>query len=369
MSAQPTAERGARSRLMEVVLLYAGCALGALVISGLIVEAVGADWSTVGGALLNGSVLKPGRWGGTIGVTIPLAMVAIGTIISTKVGLVNIGQEGQLLVGAAFATYFSTRVPGPGPFVLIVVLAAGVVGGALWSGLAGGLRYWRKVPEVLTTLLLVSVASNLVGYGLKHHWLLLDAEAKLGNRNLVSEQLPPDTRLPRITMWGNDFPISAVLAVCLVLLVGWMLSRTLWGYRLTVVGHNRKGARRFGISESAQGMIAMLASGGFAGLAGAFMLTGGDFANYRMVSGFSVSIGWVGLLVALVANNRALAVIPMAFVFASLRTGSGFLASTGIERRVTDVVQGLIVLALLLPPAIMFIGERRRALAAARSRV
>jgi simple sugar transport system permease protein len=82
-----------------------------------------------------------------------------------------------------------------------------------------------------------------------------------------------------------------------------------------------------------------------------------------------VNIGWVGLLVALVANNRAMAVIPMAFVFASLRTGSGFLASTGIERRVTDVVQGLIVLALLLPPAIMFIRERRRALASARSRV
>ncbi|MBC8196116.1 MAG: ABC transporter permease [Acidimicrobiia bacterium] len=361
--------RTAQGRVVEVVALYAGCGLAALVISGLIVEAVGADWSTVGGALLDGSVRKPGRWGGTIGVTVPLAMVAIGTIISTKVGLVNIGQEGQLLVGAAFATFASTRIPGPGPIVLVAILLAGIVGGAIWSGLAGGLRYWRKVPEVLTTLLLVSVASNLVGYGLKKPWLLLDSEAKRGNRNLVSEQLPADTRMPRITLFGNDFAISAFLAIAVVLLIGWMLNRTLWGYRLTVVGHNRRVARRFGISESVQGMVAMLASGGFAGLAGALMLTGGDFANYRMVSGFSVSIGWVGLLVALVANNRALAVIPMAFVFASLRTGSGFLASTGIERRVTDVVQGLIVLALLLPPAIMFIRERRRALAAAGSRV
>ena len=222
---------------------------------------------------------------------------------------------------------------------------------------------------MLTTLLLVAVASNLVGYGLKNPWLLLDPEAKVGNRNLVSEQLPPDTRMPRITLWGNEFPVSAFLAVALILLVGWMLNRTLWGYRLTVVGKNRRVAQRFGISESAQGMIAMLASGGFAGLAGALMLTGGDFANYRLVPGFSVNIGWIGLLVALVANNRASAVIPMAFVFAGLRTGSGFLASTGIERRVTDVVQGLMVLALLLPPAIMFIRERRRALASARSRV
>lgn len=361
--------RGTGGRVVEVVTIYVVCGMAALVFSGLIVEAVGSDWTDVGKALLNGSVLKPGRWGGTIGVTIPLAMVAIGTIISTKANLVNIGQEGQLLVGAATATYVGSRISAPGPVVVVLILLAGVLGGALWSGIAGGLRYWRKVPEVLTTLLLVAVASNLVGYGLKNPWLLLDPEAKLGNRNMVSRQLPLDTRMPRITLWGNEISISAFLAVALILLVGWMLSRTIWGFRLTVVGQNRRVATRFGISESAHGMMAMFASGGFAGLAGAFMLTGGDFANYRLVPGFSVNIGWVGLLVALVANNRAMAVIPMAFVFASLRTGSGFLASTGIERRVTDVVQGLIVLALLLPPAIMFIRERRRALASARSRV
>ncbi len=369
MSARVDPARGRRSRVLEVASIYVACAMAALLISGFIVEAVGAEWTDVGKALLNGSILKPGRWGGTIGVTIPLAMVAIGTIISTKANLVNIGQEGQLLVGAAVATYVGSRISAPGPVVIVLILLSGIVGGAFWSGIAGGLRYWRKVPEVLTTLLLVAVASNFVGYGLKNPWLLLDPEAKLGNRNMVSKQLPPDTRMPRFSFWGNEFPISALLAVALVALVGWMLSRTLWGYRLTVVGQNRRVATRFGISESAQGMIAMLASGGFAGLAGALMLTGGNFANYRLVPGFSVSIGWVGLLVALVANNRAMAVIPMAFVFASLRTGSGFLASTGIERRVTDVVQGLIVLALLLPPAIMFVRERRRALAATRSRV
>ncbi|SVC88032.1 uncharacterized protein METZ01_LOCUS340886, partial [marine metagenome] len=91
----------------EIFLLYAFSALGALLLSALIVEAVGANWSDVWNALLDGSFRKPGRWGRTLGSAVPMAMVAIGTIISTKVGLINIGQEGQMLVGAAFAAYIN----------------------------------------------------------------------------------------------------------------------------------------------------------------------------------------------------------------------------------------------------------------------
>jgi len=98
------------------------------------------------------------------------------------------------------------------------------------------------------------------------------------------------------------------------------------------------------------------------------MLTSGDFAKYRLVPGFTVNLGWTGLLVALVARDKVMAIIPVAFVFASLRTGSSFLAATGVERRVTDVVQGLLVLALLIPPAILFVRDRRRALARVESR-
>ena len=114
--------------------------------------------------------------------------------------------------------------------------------------------------------------------------------------------------------------------------------------------------------------MAMVVSGGFAGLAGGLMLASGDFAKYRLVPGFTVNLGWIGLLVALVAREKILAVLPVAFIFASLRTGSGFLAATGVERRVTDVVQGLLVLALLVPPAVLFVRERRRALSQVKSR-
>ena len=133
-----------------------------------------------------------------------------------------------------------------------------------------------------------------------------------GNRNQISRELAADTRIPRVTSFGNEFPISVFLAVALAIVVAVLITRS--------------------------------------------------------VPGFSVSIGWTGLLVALVARERPIAAIVVAFVFGALRTGSQFVAATGVERRITDVVQALLTLALLVPPALLYIRERRRALAATRER-
>jgi simple sugar transport system permease protein len=349
---------------VESAVLYVLCVAAALGLAAVLVTATGGSSSAVFEALLNGSLLKPGRWGATLAVAAPLLLVALGTIVNAKAGLVNIGQEGQLLIGAAFATYVGVRLDAPGPVVIVATLLAGAFGGAVWAGIAAVLRTWRNVPEVLTTLLLVTVASNLVGWALKTTTLLLAPAAGRSNRNQVSEQLAPDNRLPRLTVLGNDFPISVLLAVALAAVVAVVLARTIPGFRLRMLGQNARAAQRSGVPATRYGIAAMLVSGGFAGLAGATMLASGDFGNFQFVPGFSVSIGWTGLLVALVAREKALTAIAVAFVFASLRTGSGFLAATGVERRITDVVQALLVLALLVPPAVLYVRQRRRAVAA-----
>lgn len=354
--------------LSEIVVLYVMCIGAALVLSAITVELTGGDSGAVFSALLDGSVRGPGRIGATIGVATPLLVVALGSIISNRAGLVNIGQEGQLFIGAALAAYVGARLGGPGPWVLFVLLVASVVGGALWAGIAAALKYRRNVPEVLTTLLLVTIAAQLAGYGLKVQWLLLAPSEGRANRQQISKQLADDTRIPRVTWFGNEFPISALFAIALAMIVGFALARTVWGFRLRMLGHNQRTAHRAGISASRYGSGALMLSGAFAGLAGGLMLAGGDFGNYTLVPGFPSEIGWTGLLVALVARQRCSAAVLVAFVFASLRTGSGFLASTGVERRITDVVQGLLVLALLIPPAWMFLRQRRRAMASTEDR-
>ncbi len=361
-----------RSRVLglgEVLGLYAASIFGAVLLSAVLVEVTGGSWQTVLSALLDGSVRNPGRWGTTVGTATPLLLVALGTIINGKAGLVNIGQEGQLLMGGAFAAYVAVHLDAPGSVVLVALVAAGVLGGALWAGIAAGLRYWRNVPEVLTTLLLVSVAAQVVGWAFRHESLLLEPLPE-GQATQVQQtmQVPEGARLKRVTWFGNELPVSAMVAVGLAVLVAFVLARAIWGFRLRMLGRNPRAARRSGVSETRMGTMAMLVSGGFAGLAGAFMLTGGDFGAYRFSPGFAVNIGWTGLLVALVARERALVAVVIAFVFAALRTGSGFLAATGVERRITDVVQALLVLALLIPPAVLFVRTRRRAAAATRAR-
>ena len=352
----------------EVVGLYALCIVAALLLSALIVQLTGGDSLAVFSALLDGSIRGPGRIGETLGVMGPLLIVALGAIISNRAGLVNIGQEGQLFIGAAFATYVGTRIGGPGPLVILALLVASAIGGALWAGIAAALKYRRNVPEVLTTLLLVTVAAQLAGYGLKNQWLLLAPPEGRANRQQISEQLDPDTRIPLVTMFGNQFPISVFFALGGAALVAFLLARTVWGFRLRALGHNERTAQRAGVAASRYGAGALLVGGGFAGLAGGIMLAGGDFGNYTLVPGFPAEIGWTGLLVALVGRQRVSATIIVAFIFAGLRTGSGFVAATGVERRITDVVQGLLVLALLIPPALLFLRQRRRAMAARESR-
>lgn len=357
-SVEPIGERPSARRGLALVGLYVVSIAVALVLSAVLIAITGGPWRGVLDALLDGAFRRPGRWGNTLGEAAPLLIVALGVIVSTRAGLVNIGQEGQLAVGAAGATWVATQFSGPA--AIAGALVGGIVGGAVWAGVAAVLKYWRTVPEVITTLLLVFVASQGTGYLLTRTFLLLDPDPNKPNRVQTSAQLDPDTRIGQIDVFGNTFPWTVVVAVVLAVVVLVVLERSVWGFRLTVLGRNARTAQRIGVPVVLAGAAALMISGAFAGFAGAAMLAAGT-ANYRFTPGFSNNVGWEGLLVALVARNRPLACIPVALVFGALRTGSGFLAATGVERSIVDVVRSLLVLAMLVPPAVIAIRRRRAA--------
>ena len=262
----------------------------------------------------------------------PLLLVAVGAIVATRAGLINIGQEGQLLIGACFGAYVAVRLPGPGPLVLVATLAAAAVGGGLWAGIAAALKVWRNVPEVLQ-------------HAAAHVRRLPAADVRPPSGVAARRPREPDAthQLRRTDPLRHP---AARTSTCSATTSTrrcsspsapppsspHVLAHTRLGARIDVLGLNPRAAQRFGVPQRPLTAAVLVASGCFAGLAGAVLLTGGASGD-RLSVGYSGNYGWDGLLVALVARNRVLMAIPTAFVFAALRTGSSFLAATGVDRR------------------------------------
>lgn len=343
-------------RVLPVVLTYVVSISAALGLCALLVLSTGGSAGKVFSALLDGSLRSPGAWGITVTTAAPLLVVAVGTILAEKAGITNIGQEGQVLFGAAGVAFIATRMEAPGPVLIVVSLAGGIALAGVWALLAALMKFARGVPEVISTLLLYFIAVQITNFCLTKRWLLqsLSTDSRVNN----GQPLKHGSRMPGIELFGNTISWAAVIAVVVTVIVGIILARTTTGFRLRMLGLNQRTARRAGVSAAKIGGGALVMSGALAGLAGGLWQTSG-IPGDRFTSGVSSNLGWQGLLVALLARQRAALAIPMAFVFAALRTGSQFLSATGVDRRIADVVQAMLVLALLVAPAIEMMRQRR----------
>ena len=359
-TATPTARKRSASRqwrqVLPTVLIYVISIAVALALCALLVSTTGGSAMKVFSALLDGSLRSPGAWGITVNTAAPLLAVAAGTIVAGKAGLSNIGQEGQVLLGAAATAFIATRMVASGPVVIVISVAAGAVVGGFWALLAAVMKFSRKVPEVISTLLLYFIVVQITDFALTKRWLLasLSTDSRVNN----GQPIKHNARLPGFELFGNTISWGAFVAIIVTAVIGVALARTTTGFRLRMLGLNPRTARRAGVSAAKIGGAALVVSGATAGLAGSLWLMGGVPGD-RFTSGMSSNLGWQGLLVALLARQRAALAIPMAFVFAALRTGSQFLSATGVDRRIADVVQAMLVLALLVAPAIEMVQRRR----------
>ena len=347
---------------VELIVLYVVSVAVALVIAALLVQFNKGSWRDAIDAMMNGAFRNPGRWGETLRRTAPLLIVAAGSAIAAKAGIINIGQEGQLLVGAAGAAFILTKIQPGSPLMLVLGVLLGALCGAIWAGIAALLYYWRRVPIVLSTLLLVYLSNQAVGYTMTRSSLLLEVVEGSPTKIQNSAKVAVNSRLGIITVFGNEFPLSVPFAVLFAIFIAYLLANSVWGFRLKMMGMNPKTAQRSGVSATYFGTMALLTSGAAAGLAGSMMLASGQ-SNYRVSSGFAGGVGWDGLLVALVARNNPYAAIPVALAFGGLYTGSNFLAAAGVSAVLVDVIRGLLVLALFVPPAVSELRRKRRAMA------
>ncbi|MFI6984349.1 ABC transporter permease [Embleya sp. NPDC050154] len=362
--AAPSAGPRRRPRIADLgtPLLYAASLSTALVLAGLLIALVGQSPWDAASAMYDGSLADGAAIGQSIDQAAPLLLVAIGSVIAARAGIFNIGQEGQLLVGASVGAAIALFTPGPGALVLILALLGAAVGGALWAAIAALLFYWRGVAVVISTLLLIFVANQAVSYAVNSPSLLREKAVPGQVTTSQSDMLAESVWLPRIGEYPN-FNIGAGIFIALVLAVGTsvVLVRSRLGFRVRMLGLNPKAAHRAGVGAVLIGGGALLASGAFAGLAGGVMLTG---SGHRMQDGFADNVGFDGLLVALVARDKPMLAVPVALFFGALRAGGGFLSATGVPRYIVAVVTALLVLATVFPAAYAEV-RRRRAVGAA----
>jgi general nucleoside transport system permease protein len=343
------------------VALYVASLAAALLISALIVAFTHGSPSKVFTAMYDGSVRGWGSFGYTLDNATPLIIVAVGTVVSSRAGLFNIGQEGQLTIGAMTGAFVALKVHPAGPMVLVLALLAAAVGGALWAGIAALLRFWRGVEVVISSLLLTFVSFQVLSYALSRTFILKEHGAS-GATLTESDQLSSKVQLPHFGQYPHfNFGSGLVVALALAAVAGLVLTRTTVGFRLRLLGLNPVAAKRVGISAARLGTIAVLISGACAGLAGGVMLTG---QAYRITPTFSNNVGWNGLLVALVARNNAWVAVGVALAFGALQAGGGFLATTGVPTDLVNIIEALVVLAAVFPPALQEL-RRRRARSAA----
>ena len=320
-----------------------GALILALVITTVILVAAGAPplqayWSILSGAF--------GSSDNLVAVLItwaPLLLTTAGVLITFSAGLWNIGMEGQMTLGAIFATGMLRILQHsslPPALIIILGILAGVLGGALWAALAGALKTFGGVNEIFGGLGLNFVATALTIYLVFGPW-------KRPGVGSMSGTQPFDRILWLPTLPGTELSIwSLVISILVIALVYLLLRGTHFGLRLKAVGKNPKAAFLMGVPTWQYSMIAFLLCGAFAGLAGGIQVTG---IYHRLLPNISNGYGFLGLLVAMLINYQALWAAPIAFLFAALNTGSVQLQiQYKLDASFAGVLQDLLVLMVLL---------------------
>lgn len=287
------------------------------------------------------AVLRPLGEAGTKAAI--LTFTGLSVAIAFRVGLFNIGAQGQMTVGALTAAVLGEALSLPAALHVGVCLLGAAVAGALYAWLPAVLKLRRGVHEVISTIMLNWVAVSLVD-----GWLVtgpLRATAAEGLSISGTAQIQSSAELPRLLGDASRLNLGFVLAVLAAVAAWLFLSRWWRGYEWRAVGLGAEAARAGGVDVGATLVQAMLTAGACAGLAGAVLVLGTEF-KYPATLG--APYGFDGIAIALIGGGNPLGVLASAVFFGGLGAGGTRLQLFGVHKSFPELIQGL---ALLLVAA------------------
>jgi len=293
--------------------------VAAFAVGAIILLALGANPIQGYAALLEGAFGGWDQLADTALKAMPLLLVGTGICIAFRAGVINIGGEGQIIMGAILATSTALIVPNLPPIVLVpLILLAGAVGGGCWGAIPGALKAYFGVSEILSTIMLNIIAAQFLSFLLQD---LLIEEGAI--RIQQTERLSESADLPLLP-GGTRLHLGVPIAIIVAVLAWILLFRSALGVRLRAVGHNPYASRYAGMAVKKSIVQAMAISGACCGIAGAVLVFGSE--SHRLIgeggaAAFTQSAGFNGIVAALFGALNPLWTIPAAFFFGGMLTG------------------------------------------------
>ena len=323
------------------ILVLLGALVCALLVGAVFILLAKSDPIKAYGVMFTGPFTSKFGISETLVRTVPLLLVGLGIVVSFRSGILNIGGEGQILIGAiassAVAIFFSQWPP---VFLLPMVLLAGCLGGGLWGGIAGWLKARLAVNEILSTVMLNQIAAQL--------YIFLIRGPLIDPQQLAYGTRAPQTALMPESIWlyrlipGTRLHTGLILAVLVAFLIYVFLWRTTTGYRMRAVGAGPDAARYGGIRVEFHLVLAMALAGALSGLAGGVEVLG---VHHRALEEISAGYGFSGIVAALFGRLHPLGTIPAAVLFGALILGADMMQrAVNIPAAIVMAVQGLVIL-------------------------
>ncbi len=341
------------------ILVRLGSVAVGIFLAGILIALLGYDPIATFSVLLGSAFSSGSSWVNTLAIAIPLMITALGLSVAFRMKFWNIGGEGQLIMGAIFATFVAHRLPAIpadmltqiqiGDFLIaiqtgailqvvfvILMALAGFFGGALWAFIPGFFRVFFRTNETLFTLMMNYIALAIVSY--LHFVLWRDPEAK-GFPKIKA--IPNELRLP--SLFGVQ--IGWIIALGVALFIFLLIRKTKLGYEIRVVGESAPTAHYAGMNVKKVMLTGVIISGGIVGLAGMVKLSGSVFTLSPSITG---GAGFSAIIVAWLANLSAPFIAIVSLLIAALEQGSQVIQiKLSIPSAIGNIIQGLILMSTL----------------------
>lgn len=331
------------------VLILVLSVLAAFLVGAILIFAIGIDPLTAYGSLLEGAFGSPYSITEVLVKATPLTLTGLAVAIAFKCGFWNIGAEGQFYMGALAAAWIGLNLGGMGFFMLPAIIVVGFLAGAVWASIAGVLKTKFGVNEIFITLMLnfvaIYITSYLVSFPMREPGGILPKTA------IISFS----AWLPKLVLRVHAGFFISLLSTAFLYLV---FRKATLGYHIQVIGSNPVVARYAGINVAKTVILAVLISGGLAGLAGMSEVCGIHHRLAEEISPFPIGYGFLGIWVALMGKLRPLGTFLSSIFFAVIFVGGETMQrGAGVPAGLVFVILGLVVLFAV---GAEFVVKRRR---------